>query len=430
MNRRRFLRATATAGILGPAGCTSSGESGSPALRFTPSQTEVPAETSRPASTPASNSDTIFVDADKGSKDASGTEADPLRSVQTAMEQALPGQTVYVKPGEYREVVLSRRHGEPDAPITLTGSKDAVLRNHPDEFYTLRVRHNHIHVTGISITGLRDPTRPDEVSAYAPGSPIQVRPLFSTDEYLEDVVIAPHGLGNSRGALLNIERTKDSEVGPFRVTGPAGAEFTVGDKRDHNGEIVYIGTAINNLGTGEKPWEAPDLTRNIHVHHIDNSAGYRHSEIVNTKEGAHKILIEYCSDYGGSMNTEYEEGKRDGWPASVRIQGSDTVVRWCDLRNGIGHGISIAGSIEGRGLTEDQQELVKDFASDNSIYGNRIVDHGKLAIAAYSRGIEAQRVVCGNEYTGETHGDPDKPCDDDIPETDTVGHLGGDSPWK
>ncbi|MFC7176274.1 hypothetical protein [Halosegnis marinus] len=332
--------------------------------------------------------------------------------------RADPGETVYVMPGEYHEPV-EPPGGEPGAPITITGPPDAVLKNSPDAYYMFLVRSSHVHLTGMTIDGLENPDRPDDVESYARTSPIVTRPPESTDEYLRDVVIAPHAVGNSQKALVSIDRTRDLVVGPFRVTGPAGTKYLLTDEPGHNGEIVYLGTSPSNLGTDWHPWTEYDRTRNVLVRGIDNSAGHGHSELVNTKLGTEDVVVEYCTDAGGSRNTE------DSPAASVRFQSFGATVRWCDLRGGRGHGVEIA-SFKARDAREegDPTRIERLGGTDNAVYGNRIVGFDDLAVAYPSESGEAdQRHVCGNTYDGETAGTPDAPCPDGVPTGDGVGHT-------
>jgi hypothetical protein len=216
-------------------------------------------------------------------------------------------------------------------------------------------------------------------------------------------------------------------VGPFRVIGPAGTKYLLTDRAGHNGEIVYIGTSPSNLETDWHPWSGYDETRNIRVHHIDNSAGHAHSELANTKLGTRNITVEYCTDGGGAQNTE------DSPAASVRFQSFDATVRWCDFRNGHGNGVEIA-SYKARDAQEredDPSEIQRRGGTDNAVYGNRITGFDDLAVAypVDSQTEADQRHVCGNEVDGETMGEPTGTCPADIPQGTGIGHRGGDSPW-
>jgi hypothetical protein len=256
-------------------------------------------------------------------------------------------------------------------------------------------------------------------------------------EYSKDIVIKPHAIGRARGSFIDLNLVKDVEVGEFRVTGPAGLKWLLTDREDHWGEIVYVGQApgtdLNIIDFNDELRESGlDLSNNIYIHHIDNSAGYAHSEIVNTKLGTHDVLVEYCTDGGGSQNTETYPS------ASIRLQSYDATVRWCDLRNGQGHGIEI-GSWKAANRQEEKSEAdliqaEKLGGRDNAVYANRVTDFDDLAFSFPNRDDgqtpAAQRYVCGNEFDGATHGEPGTACPEDIPTGGGIGHTGGDSPWK
>ncbi|WP_052362387.1 GDSL-type esterase/lipase family protein [Geminisphaera colitermitum] len=58
---------------------------------------------------------------------ATGSSAAPFASIQTALDQAAPGDTVRVHTGVYHEYVSFRRSGSATLPITLEGESGAIL---------------------------------------------------------------------------------------------------------------------------------------------------------------------------------------------------------------------------------------------------------------------------------------------------------------
>ncbi|MDG5775796.1 hypothetical protein VB773_17255 [Haloarculaceae archaeon H-GB2-1] len=385
--------------------------------------------------------DEIFV-SPTGSDDATGSRKDPLDSIQDAFDVATPGDTITALPGEYTETVTTVRSGEPDAPITLTGPPDAVFRGSPkidDPFVWggLNIWHSHIHVRGLTFDGLADPANPDEMSSYV-RSVIGARHVaYSPDHYHRNLVIKPHAVGNSSRALIQVSRVEDAEIGEFEVFGPAGmAMLKFGDKH-HNGEVVYIGTAPTTLGKEQqmrqlpKIAHEPDTSSGVHVHHIDNSAGHPNAEFIDAKPGTSNVTIEYCTSSGSSHPT-MRHGI--GFRSAIRLAARDSVVRWCDISNNSGHGIGIApvySRFEDFSGEEDLPEEYFDASTGNAVYGNELTDNEESAIAVMpDTGLEAQDVICGNDYTGKTAGEPATSCPDRIPSGDGVGHLGGDSPWN
>ncbi len=434
--RRRKMLALIGMGLV--AGCPSQSDSGadstpSPAATATsidtatPPPTGTPTSTETPTATPRENPNTIFVNSQVGYPGAPGTTDNPLDSIQRALERAQPGDTIQVRPGEYRERLEPPHGGEPGKPITITGPPDAVLKSDPQQYNVVLIRKSHIHITGITIDGLENPEAPENVASYSRAQLVQARPPTSTDQYLEDIVVAPHRIGNTQKSLVSLERTRNAEVGPFRMIGPAGTKYLLTDRAGHNGEIVYLGTSPSNLETDWHPWAEYDQTSEILVHHLDNSDEHGHSELVNTKLGTHDITVEYCTDGGGSKNTE------DSPAASIRFQSFGATVRWCNLRNGKGHGIEIASykARDAQQELEDPSEIQRRGGTDNEVYGNRIsgFDGKAIAYPVDSQTQTDQQHICNNTYDGATDGEPDAACPDSVPRNDGVGHTGGDSPW-
>jgi pectin methylesterase-like acyl-CoA thioesterase len=62
-----------------------------------------------------------------GNDTSSGTQDQPLQTIQEAVDQAGPGTTIHLQPGEYRQDIEIRSGGEPDNPIEITGPPDAVI---------------------------------------------------------------------------------------------------------------------------------------------------------------------------------------------------------------------------------------------------------------------------------------------------------------
>lgn len=414
ISRRQMLAAVGITGVL--AGCADTSDQESD-----PSSEETPSE---------QMSDFIYVapDGDDGNP---GTENEPINTIMTALDMVEPGQTIYLKPGEYRGRVATIHSGEPENPITITGPKDAVIRPSKgvDEKHwnPIVIQHSHYRLTGVTINGLHTPDAPEQVDSYVKRL-LKVTPRPESSEYVEDVVIAPHGIGNSQTQLINVIRAKNCEFGPFKMIGPAGVEYLYGDKVSHQGEILYIGSPLQVYADGADGyfWDEYDKTRNIHIHHIDNSEGYHHSEIVDCKDGTENITIEYCTDAGGSRNNEPYSAQ------SVHMRGHNCTVRWNRLADGAGNGIEVykPGSNELYPEFGFDERVVDRIAIENEIYGNEIRDFEKKAIAFDEGTRDAQRRVCGNDIRGDTNGEPKKQCPETLPKGDGIGHTGGDSPWS
>lgn len=394
--------------------------------------------------TDTSSPRTIIVDPEDGSHSGTGTTDDPYRSLKRAVDEAEPGDTVHAETGEHNGPVVVDDGGEPDDPITITGPADAVLTGERDEhrISPLVIRGSHIRLTGLSIDGLLDPDAPDNPRSYARYPLVDVTPAPDTEEYLEDLVVAPHGIGNAFAHMVVVTRSKNVEVGPFEVTNLAGANYIFPDDPDeppgdatgsHVGEIVYLGTPPETYDLDAYPWDEIDRTRNVHVHHIDNSAGHPHSEMVDAKLGTENVLVEYCTDGGGSQIEE------DWSTASVLLLNQDSTVRWCDLREGSDNGVKIdAGGrywLEDRnadrfGEDDDAPVEADEIGTGHALYGNRIGGFDDRTVWVRHTPVD-DVTVCGNELGGEIighHGESytQPNCPADLPEGDGIGHTGGE----
>ena len=409
MERRHFL-ALGGAGMALIAGCPD------------PTETPTPPETPTPTATPRERAGSIFVAPDGSDKNL-GTEDAPLRTIQEGIDRAQPGQTIEPFAGNYRENLRTMRSGTRDAPITITGPSDAVVVGR-NEGRQLHIRHNHIHVTGLTFNGLQNRDDPDQPESYA-GQNIFVEPDIKEGEsptYLRGIKIKPYAVGNTQGACTNINLSKNVEIGAFEVIGPAGLRYLLNEESGWFGEIVYLGTFIG--GVDRYKGIEMDRTNDVHVHHINNSAGHSHSNLVDAKAGTHDVTIEYCTDAGGAGKVS------GGQTASIAVRGRNTVVRWNKLRRGHAMGIRV-GSLpiaEPEASYTEVPESALEEGQSNSIYQNSIKEFAGPSIY-FEIESHKQDLICGNEYDDEISSKPDTPCPEKVPESDGIGHTGGDGPW-
>jgi hypothetical protein len=202
--RRSYLRGLVTVGAFGGlAGCQGQDEDGqmtptavptpteTPANSETPARTETPTATTTKTETPSPDEGemstpreprVIWLSPD-GDDDAAGTEDDPLRTFDAAVNRrAKPGDTVRAKSGVYRQFLTMRRGGEPGAPITTTGPPDAILRPEPGAGQILRIHHSHVHLTGLTIDGLLDPDRKFEALSSWAAIGVDISPYAGFNE--------------------------------------------------------------------------------------------------------------------------------------------------------------------------------------------------------------------------------------------------------
>ena len=337
-----------------------------------------------------------------------GTPDETFGTIQAAVDAATAGDTVTVPAGTYNEKVTTTRSGTADEPITIVGPESAVLRGDSGAYGIVRINHSHIHLRGLTIEGLLDPDRPDQLASYVAGQLVQTRPPTSTDDYLRDIVVAPDAIGYSRRSLVGLERTVDAEIGPCRITGLAGANYLVGGEESRNGELFYIGTSHSNLGADWHPWTELDETREVRIHHIDNSEGHPHAMAVDLKEGTRAVTVEYVTDRNaGHVGT-------DETPGAISFKSQDSTVRWCDIADSP-IGVEFAPAI-------GEQPV-----AGNDFYGCRIADIDQESVIMRSDTpiVDDQGIICGNRVEGFDGPQP-AACPSDVPTGETVGHVSAD----
>lgn len=77
----------------------------------------------------------------------------PGESIQSAIEKAMPGDTVKLSDGEYSEDLVTVRDGEKDKYIKITGSKKAVLRGTGKKARHFEIHHDNIWISGFEMNG-------------------------------------------------------------------------------------------------------------------------------------------------------------------------------------------------------------------------------------------------------------------------------------
>lgn len=407
VSRRRMVAAIGSASML-VSGCTARGAS--PLVN-------------------AATDEELFV-SPEGSDFNPGTAAAPLEHIETALDIATPGTTIRLRPGEYRESVHTKTDGEPDAPITITGPPEAVIRAPPGNHDCVYVNHHHTHITGITIDGLLEPAKElQDHNAYADNA-VWITPkdrAMEGVEFLRGVVCEPSRVGNSAKALIQTSNVRDISIGNFTVIGPPGVRYD--DRVDnteegHVGEIVYVGQPETERNSFKYRYPRLDRTSNVRIHHIDNSAGYRHAEFADIKLGCTDVVVEYCTSRNSSHSSE-----NSTWPM-INLAGNNCTIRWNDFADGsVAFNISAwvpSGDIDGT-----------EWGRNNSIYGNRLSNFSKEVFRArtggdiVSVGLDGQEVICGNtieDSAGENYDSGTSSCPTTLPTSETIGHLGGDSP--
>ena len=101
-----------------------------------------------------------------GDNDNSGASPSlPFRSIQHALQLAGPGDTIHLGSGHYYQDVYTVRDGEPEKPITIVGTSDAVVHGAASH-RIFQVHHDYISLIGFTIDGLRRNAEPNRMGAF------------------------------------------------------------------------------------------------------------------------------------------------------------------------------------------------------------------------------------------------------------------------
>lgn len=285
----------------------------------------------------------------------------PRDSIQAALDQAQPGDTLVLGAGTYAQDMVSVRDGQPGAPITITGPREAVL-NGRDSGRIIEINHAYIALDGFTVDGARGSAHSEKliyVLNRRAGAP------------LLGLKITNMAIRNAGGECIRlrylVQRAEiaGNAVGPCGLNDFPGGVWAGGSK---NGEGLYMGTAPEQLGDGKNPDSRPDETSDNWVHH--NAFNTQGNECVDIKEHASRNLVEHndCT------------GQRDPDSAGFDARGSGNIFRLNRSYYNAGAGVRLGGDGASDGTTND-------------VYGNELFGNGAGGIKFQRDG---QGRVCDN----------------------------------
>ena len=285
----------------------------------------------------------------------------PLKTVQEALNRAMPGDTVVILPGTYYEDLVTVRDGKPDAPITVVGMPGAKIKGKREPGgKVIFVRNSYVTFEGLYLDGHYSKCNDSEDCYkdklfYVMGSP---------ERHLKGVKLINSTLDHALGEYVRFRFTDDSEVAYNKISHCGLREYKFG-RGGKNGEGIYLGTSPNQLPEG-----VVDNSTNLKVH--DNLIATYGSECVDLKEGVHGVKI-----YSNACMKSHQETT-----AGINLRGDNNEVFGNLIFYNDGAAVRVGG-YDGYGV-------------DNSIFGN-FVDYCKFSGLKILR--NPQKKVCGNVAT-------------------------------
>lgn len=306
--------------------------------------------------------------APQGDDDASGeSPVTAFATLQHALAQVQPGDTIHLLPGDYFENVISQVDGRVDAPITIMGPVDAVLHGAGTASAAFYLTHSYYTLTGFTMDGLYgDPTQKEGYTQkllYVQGQGIK--------QGVTGLRVLHMHFQNAGGECLRLRyfaQKNEIAYSTFTTCGLLDFAFAEGGK---NGEAIYIGTSSTQWDDGKNPTADPDASSANWVHH--NTIDTQGNECVEMKEGASANLIEHntCT------------GQLDPDSGGIGARGDRNIIRFNLIDGNVGAGVRLGGHV-----VDGVQ-----YGVQNEVYGNRLVHNvaGGINIA-----VGPQARICGN----------------------------------
>ncbi len=298
-------------------------------------------------------------------------------TIQKALDVAQPGDTIFLGNGEYRESIITKRHGTVNAPISLVGSSGAIVRGSPSQDRVFQIQHDYYLLDGWTIDGY-------DGSGNSAGD-YRDKLLYvhgQSGPYGGAVRRGPAGLEvrnmrfqNAGGECIRLRYFVQGANIHHNTILNCGLYDFVFHEGGKNGEGIYIGTSSNQWNDGKNPTNEPDQSSFNHVHH--NYFDTQGNECIEVKEGGSGNLIEHneCT------------GSRDPEAAGLVSRGDGNIFRYNLTYGHAGGGLRFGGNtINGY-----------RYGVNNAAYGNTIYSNSSGGIKFENR---PQGQICGNSFQG------------------------------
>jgi len=304
------------------------------------------------------------------------SSANAFNSIQQALDVVQPGDTIYLGDGDYFQALITKRHATANAPITIVGSANAVLRGAANEGRIFQIHHDYYVLDGWTING-------HDGSGNSTGD-YRDKLLYVHGQaaaYGGEVRRGPRGLEvrnmrflNAGGECIRLRyfvQQANIHHNTFNNCGIYDFVLNAGGK---NGEGIYIGTSSEQWGDGKNPTNEADGSNANHVHHnVFNTQG---NECVEVKEGGTGNIIEYndCT------------GNKDPEAAGLASRGDGNIFRYNTIYGHAGGGLRFGGHV-----VNGYQFGVRNAAYGNTIYAN--------SAGGIKFQVKPQEPICGNNFS-------------------------------
>ncbi|CAM9705881.1 unnamed protein product, partial [Choristocarpus tenellus] len=288
---------------------------------------------------------------------------DSKPSLTEVMGMVKAGDVVELGNGVYSEGIMSSSGGTDGNPITITGSRDAILSGtNPDD-------------RGFTVDGKMGSGESLESYAnkciYVHGQTTPKTINYAGHEFpssINGLVISDMSIKNCQGECIRLRYfVTHAEVHDNDIQNCGVDDFVFNPGEGKNGEGLYIGTSYTQWRDGRNPDDRPDGSKfNLVRNNIFLTHG---NECVEVKEGTEHNVIE-GNTCGGQLDKE---------SGCFGSRGDKNIFRFNNGEGCDGVGVRLGGHLE--------------YGVDNIVYENSFSKMGRGSIKIMA---EPQAEICGN----------------------------------
>lgn len=180
----------------------------------------------------------------------------PGESIQAAIDLAQPGDTISLEDGKFNEELLSSRDGEEGNPITITGSRNAILSGTGKKGRLFEINHSYWTVNGFTIDGKmgkgeKEEDFQDKLIYVLGNRETRVIKRYGTEfrSSIDGVIISNMHLTNASGECLRLRYfISGAEIFGNVISNCGIGDFVFGGMKAKNGEVSPVRVGIVQLG--------------------------------------------------------------------------------------------------------------------------------------------------------------------------------------
>lgn len=343
-------------------------------------------EESRETPAPSIERKTYFVSPDGDDRNTGLTLEQAWATIQRAVDQAAPGETIRLADGEYFQDIVSRASGSPGEQIAIIGSQKAIVRG-GGYGRVVEINHDYLTLSGFTVDGRFQSSEKEgdyrDKLIFVLGKSER---RGVTGLRIENMLIQ-----NAGGECVRLRYFAERNEIAHNVIRNCGVADFVFDKGGKNGEGIYIGTAPEQRDDGTNPTKDTDVSSHNWIHH--NTFDTRGNECVDIKEGSTKNIVEFNSC----------TGQQDRDSAGMGSRGNENVFRHNEIFGNRGAGIRLGG--------DKKEHGIGNFIHNNVLRDNQ---EGGIKIMRQPQGNICDNTFSGNKegkFVGEYSDDfKDEPC--------------------